>query len=219
MTGTIERPELGLSFDYTATRRNPNGGASSAGSNQSLAQFIDDFNKRSGSNNSVSAGVLRVGPRPNTQPAATPTNNALPQHLNDTFEEAKAYYTKGPSPAVVAAARQILPDFAHLSDAQVRERLVPSLTRQGMQSGEWIDSKSRVGIPGDARPISLQEGWNTSETAFVGNDGIDPQIEARALKLFPLASQANERTQYIINEMNTAADRQQGNSYSIHVTK
>jgi hypothetical protein len=33
-------------------------------------------------------------------------------------------------------------------------------------------------------------------------------------KLFPLASQMNERTQYIIDEMNAAADRQQSNSYS-----
>jgi hypothetical protein len=86
-----------------------------------------------------------------------------------------------------------------------------------MQAGEWIDRQSSVIVLGDARSISLQEGWNTSETAFIGNADIDPQIEARALKLFPLASQMNKRTQYIVDEMNAAADRQQGNSYSIHV--
>ena len=137
--------------------------------------------------------------------------------MNNSFEEAQAYYAKGPSAVVIASARQISPDLADLSDAQIRQRLVPSLTRQGMQAGEWIDRQSSVIVLGDARSISLQEGWNTSETAFNSGTGIDPQIEARASKLFPLASQMNERTQYIIDEMNAAADRQQGNSYSIHV--
>ena len=81
----------------------------------------------------------------------------------------------------------------------------------------WLRA-NRVHALGDTRPISLRESWNVSETAFnTGSTGIDPQIEARALKLFPLASQSNERTQYIIDEINAAADRQQGNSYSIHV--
>ena len=46
--------------------------------------------------------------------------------------------------------------------------------------------------------------------------GIDPAIEARAAYLYPFVSQQNERVKYIIDEMNTAADRQQGQSYSIH---
>jgi hypothetical protein len=45
----------------------------------------------------------------------------------------------------------------------------------------------------------------------------DMTIEERANRLFPTASQGDQRTQYIIDEMRAAADRQQGNSYSIHV--
>jgi len=42
-------------------------------------------------------------------------------------------------------------------------------------------------------------------------------IERRAARLFPWASQGDQRTQYIIDEMNAAADRRHGNSYSIRV--
>jgi hypothetical protein len=45
----------------------------------------------------------------------------------------------------------------------------------------------------------------------------DMTIEERANFLFPWAAQGDQRTQYIIDEMRAAADRQQGNSYSIHV--
>lgn len=219
ITGTVERREIGLSFDFAATRQSIDSGVT----NQSLSQFIDEFNKRSGSNVSVGVAIapgapIKSGTRMPAQPATVPgPNNTLPRHLNNSFEEARAYYVKGASAVVIANARQISPDLASLSDAQIRQRLVPSLTRQGMQAGEWIDRQSSVIVLGDARSISLQEGWNTSETAFIGNADIDPQIEARALKLFPLASQINKRTQYIVDEMNAAADRQQGNSYSIHV--
>jgi hypothetical protein len=48
---------------------------------------------------------------------------------------------------------------------------------------------------------------------------IDPTLQARANSLFPFVSQQNERTRYIIDEMNAAADRQHGNSYSIRVIK
>lgn len=234
ITGTVERRELGLSFDFTATRQSiagvtahdgtPNGGHSPAGSGQSLSQFIEEFNKRSGSN--VSVGVA-IAPGPPIKSATsipvqpvtvTGPNNTSPRYLNNSFVEAQAYYAKGPSPAVIAGARRILPDLAQLSDAQIRQRLMPGGTRQEMQHGEWIDRQSSAIVLGDTRPISLRESWNVSETAFnTGSTGIDPQIEARALRLFPLASQMKERTQYIIDEMNATADRQQGNSYSIHV--
>lgn len=220
ITGTVERRELGLSFDFTATRQSIDTGDT----NQSLSQFIEEFNKRSGSN--VSVGVA-IAPGPPIKSATsipvqpvtvTGPNNTSPRYLNNSFVEAQAYYAKGPSPAVIAGARRILPDLAQLSDAQIRQRLMPGGTRQEMQHGEWIDRQSSAIVLGDTRPISLRESWNVSETAFnTGSTGIDPQIEARALKLFPLASQSNERTQYIIDEINAAADRQQGNSYSIHV--
>jgi hypothetical protein len=44
-------------------------------------------------------------------------------------------------------------------------------------------------------------------------------VERRANKLFPWAGQEDERRKYIIDEMNAAANRRQGNSYSIHVTR
>ena len=86
-----------------------------------------------------------------------------------------------------------------------------------MQHGDWIDAPSGILIPGPVPSISLQEAWNTIEHPVTPGTGIDPQIEVRAWKLYPLAGQQSERTKYIIDEMNTAADRQQGHSYSIHV--
>jgi hypothetical protein len=44
-------------------------------------------------------------------------------------------------------------------------------------------------------------------------------IERRAVGLFPWAGQEDQRRQYVIDEMRAAANRRQGNSYSIHVTR
>lgn len=147
---------------------------------------------------------------------STPTQA---QHVNNSLQEAHDYYyTKGPSPAVIASARLISPDLAELSDAQIKRRLIPDFTREGVQRGDWVDAVSKVSIPGPGPRRSLEDAWNTIEQlSNEGDAGIDPQIIARANKLYPRASQENERTKYITDEMNAAADRQQGNSYSIRV--
>jgi hypothetical protein len=203
ITGTVERPGIGLSLNFTATRQSTTVAA-----------------------NLRAPGGVPSGPASSyplsAQPGAVATapSDAHRPNLNNTLQEAEAYYAKGPSPAVVASARQTYLGYADLSDAQIRQRLVPSHTRQGMLSGEWLDRVLMIAFQGDARPISLREGWNTSETAFnIRDAGIDPQIEARALKLFPAVSQMKQRTQYIIDQMNAAADRQQGNSYSVRIAK
>lgn len=143
---------------------------------------------------------------------------AAPRHLVNSIREAQAYYGQGPSPVVIASARQISPNLIGLSDAQIRRRLIPEDTRQGMQHGDWVDAPSGVIIPGPIPYRSLQEAWNTIEIpADADSTGIDPELEARASHLFPLASQQDERAKYIINEMNSAEDRKQGHSYSWQV--
>lgn len=51
------------------------------------------------------------------------------------------------------------------------------------------------------------------------DEDIDPRIIRQANRLFPWASQQEQRTQYIIDQMNSAADRQQGNSYSLRIRR
>ena len=136
----------------------------------------------------------------------------------NSFQDAQNYYAQGPSPAVIASARQISPDLTNLSDAKIRHRLIPEYTRQGMQHGDWVDAPSSVIIPGPVPSRSLQETWNTNEQALnTGNSGINPEIEARSWKLYPFASQQSERVKYIVDEMNSAADRQRGNSFFIRI--
>jgi hypothetical protein len=43
------------------------------------------------------------------------------------------------------------------------------------------------------------------------------RFEAQANRLFPMVSQGDQRTKFIVDQMNAAADRKQGNSYSIRV--
>jgi hypothetical protein len=185
--GIVERPEIGMSLDFTAKR-----------------QFV------------VSGPSGAAAPDAVRQPSSSPDHSQTNQYLNNTFEDAEDYYARGPSPEVVAAWRQINnhPSFRNLSDAQIKSRLIPADSRAAMQAGEWLDAQTRIAIPGPPRSRSLRERWDTIYAR--DKTGIDPQIEARALTLFPSASQQNERSRYIIDEMNAAADRRWGNSYSIH---
>jgi len=45
----------------------------------------------------------------------------------------------------------------------------------------------------------------------------DPQLERRALEMFPWASQAAQRAQWISDQENLQADRERGNSYSVRM--
>jgi hypothetical protein len=156
------------------------------------------------------SGVLTNQSLQNNQPTT--------EYLINSLQDAQNYYAQGPSPAVIASARLLLPDLTNLSDAQIGHRLIPGYTRQAIQHGGWVDGPTGAVIPGPVPSRSVKEAWNTNERPVDrGNAGIDPQIEARAWKLYPWSSQQNERTKYIIDEMNTAADRQQGHSYSVHV--
>jgi hypothetical protein len=187
ITGTVERREIGMSLNFTAKRQLVVSGPGSA-------------------------PAPHAAPQPSSSPAHSQTN----RYLNNTFEDAEGYYARGPSPEVLAAWRQFNPTNLHnLSDEQIKSRLIPADSRVAMLAGEWLDAETRIVIPGPPPRRSLREQWDTIE-ASTPDTGIDPQIEARALKLFPSASQQNERTRYIINEMNAAADRRWGNSYSIH---
>jgi hypothetical protein len=187
ITGIVERPEIKMSLNFTAKRQFGNSGRSEAAT-----------------------------PNAAPQPSSSPAHSQMKQYLNDTFEDAERYYARGPSPEVLAAWRQNNPtNLPNLSDEQIKSRLIPADSRVAMQAGEWLDAPTRIVIPGPPRSRSLREQWDTIEPGEA-DTGIDPQIEARALKLFPWASQQNERTRYIIDEMNAAADRRWGNSYSIH---
>jgi hypothetical protein len=74
------------------------------------------------------------------------------------------------------------------------------------------------------RPQSMQQQQQQQrqqrqqrQPEYVYNDPIPADIRRRAHSLYPFVSQQDQRTQYIIDEMRASADRQQGNSYSIHV--
>jgi TPR repeat protein len=75
----------------------------------------------------------------------------------------------------------------------------------GATPGEWRLPPPRYDRPGFYPPAPKKPKLE------------DMTIEERAFYLFPGQGAQRERNAYIIDEMRAAADRQQGNSYSIHV--
>ncbi len=90
---------------------------------------------------------------------------------------------------------------------QAQQELSQYNQQQG-QTGQWPKT-------GNVTHIHIVGHQETSYAKMVRLFGKD-EVE-RAFVLFPWASQGDERTQYLIDEMRAAADRQQGHSYSIHV--
>jgi hypothetical protein len=154
IVGTVQRQETGLSLSFTGKKAEQR---ITSVQQQSLSQFVDNFNKRNGTSytGSMPPGQAR---RP-----ATAWQTSIP-----------AGTTAG----------------------------MPGGQPQKQPQTNWI-VKQGSGLPDyNSAEAGSANGMTLSEAVASGN------IEQQANLLFPWASQGAQRTQYIVGQMNLAAERQ-----------